>query len=70
MIDFMRLIHELPPPDVYTLGKFLECLWQKNLLHLGFARGATQVTVVIDKPQFLPLPRALLAIYMRETLEF
>lgn len=60
IFDFMRFIHQPPPPDILSVEQFAHHLWEKVVMGIGFRRGADRVTVVVDKPQYLPPPRALL----------
>ena len=60
IIDFLRTLHQPPPPHVENLEDFAKYIWDYAVVTLGFSRGAARVTMVIDKPQYLPPPRALL----------
>ena len=60
IIDFLRILHQPPPPHVENLEDFAKYIWDYAVVTLGFSRGAARVTIVIDKPQYLPPPRALL----------
>lgn len=59
VLDFLRILHQPPPSDVGDLQSFSVYLWEYAVNRLGFSRGASRVSVVIDKPQFLPPPRAI-----------
>ena len=54
IIDFLRYIHEPTPPDLMTYQDLTDYLWTNVILKLGFNRGASTVTVIVDKTDYLP----------------
>ena len=60
IIDFLRYLHAPPAPDLKTYKELSDYVWEKVIMTLGFGRGATHVTVVIDKEEFLPPLREII----------
>ena len=54
IIDFLKFLHEPTPPNVKSYHQLAEYYWKHVIMKLGFDRGATFVSVVIDKAQFVP----------------
>ncbi len=54
IIDFLKYIHEPTPPDVRTYEDLGNYYWSQVVCRLGFKRDAAVVTIVLDKPDFLP----------------
>ena len=54
IIDFLKYIHEPTPPDLMTYQDLTDYLWTNNIMKLGFNRGASSVTVIVDKKDYLP----------------
>ena len=60
IIDFLFILHQPPPPDVTTFLALSNFVWEK-IVNVSFVgRNPKKVTIVVDKPSFLPAPRALL----------
>ena len=60
VIDFLWVLHQLPPSQGVSLLEFCQYMWHQIVVKMGFLRGAGRITIVIDKPKFLPPPRQLL----------
>ena len=60
IIDFLKFIHSPPSPIVQTYKQLAEEMWNQVVIKLGFGRGGKIVTLVIDKPTFLPKIRDML----------
>ena len=60
IIDFLKFLHEPTPPDIATYAELATYLWNTVVLKLGFYRGASCVTVVIDKPEYMPKIRDII----------
>ena len=52
-MTFLRYLHAPPAPDLKTYGELTKYFWNNIVLKLGFARGATNVTLEIDTEEFL-----------------
>ena len=53
IIDFLKFLHEPTPPDITTYRSLAVYYWRNVILKYGFNRGASVVTIVVDKAQFL-----------------
>jgi hypothetical protein len=51
---FLRYLHEPTPPDIKTYKNLVKYYWSIVIMKYGFGRGADVVTLVIDKPEFMP----------------
>ena len=60
IIDFLRFLHEPTPPDIISFADLASYLWNSVILKLGFNRGASCVTIVIDKPVYMPKIRDII----------
>ena len=60
IVDFLRFLHEPTPPDILTYADLATYLWNNVVLKLGFNRGASCVTVIIDKPDYMPKIRDII----------
>ena len=54
IIDGLKFVHCPPLPSITTYHQFVSELFGKMVLQHGFHRGASCVTIVFDKPEFLP----------------
>jgi hypothetical protein len=59
IIDFLKFIHEPTPPDIGTYKSLALYYWKNIIMKYGFSRGVSAVTIVIDKPDFLPAIRQI-----------
>ena len=59
IIDFLYFIHIPPPVDVITYYQYANHLWECSVKKYGLKNGAKYIYIVVDKPAFLPPPRAL-----------
>ena len=60
IIDFLKYIHSPTPPDIKTHSDLATYYWKQVIMKIGFRPLVNSVTVVIDKPEHLPLIRKLL----------
>ena len=60
LVDFLFFLHQPPPPDICTLAAFSDYLWDRIVLKLGIGRGAKVIRIIVDKSQYLALPRTIL----------
>jgi hypothetical protein len=61
IIDFLRYLHCPPPPDVETYGQLFNYFWDDLIIQQGFrCKGVNVVTLVIDKPRYMPNFRSLI----------
>ena len=60
IVDLLKFIHCPPAPDLKIYQDLVDSYWHQVVMKLGFKRNAEVVTLVIDKPDFLPLIRSLL----------
>ena len=54
VIDGLKYVHIPPSPYTKTYGGFAQNLFTSLVMELGVNRGAETVTIVLDKPMFLP----------------
>ena len=54
IIDALKFIHCPPAPSVYTCYEYVKYLFRHIVQHHGAVRGAKCITVVFDKPVYLP----------------
>ena len=60
ILDFLKFLHMPPHQAVGTYRELCDYVWQNVICLYGFDRGAKVVTLVIDKPNYLPLIRDLI----------
>ena len=54
IIDALKFIHCPPEPSISTYSEYVQDLFHKMVQQLGSSRGANYITLVFDKPMFLP----------------
>jgi hypothetical protein len=54
IIDALKFVHNPLATTVITYGEFAQALYSNIVERHGFSRGASCVTLVFDKPDFLP----------------
>lgn len=59
IVDLLSFIHNPPPHSLKTYRDYAEHLWEKVVFKLGFDRNVGRVTLVVDKPGFVPKIREL-----------
>ena len=59
IVDLLYFIHMPPPPSVITFHDYFHLLWQQTVGKYVFKHKALYLYIVIDKPDFLPPPRAI-----------
>jgi hypothetical protein len=57
IIDFLKYVHNPTPHDIKNYKELAEYYWTNVVRKIGFRPGACTVTVVIDKPDYLPITR-------------
>ena len=50
------MLHQPPPPGM-TFSNYASYLWNKLMLKMGACRGAKVISIIVDKPKYLPKPR-------------
>jgi hypothetical protein len=58
ILDGLKFIHVPPTTNITTYSQYAQYMFKKMAIEHGFSRGACCVTIVFDKPDFLPKIRA------------